>query len=234
MDKLHFLRPLLFNQQNNFDCILERLLKENYKNVRYNCYMAAQDCELSNRELRRYCMRRFKFGFKDLLKIYRLTVAAKLLLIGKTQLYCSYETGFTSVSYFGFCFKKITHLTPKEYVANNLKLSLTKKHGHLETIKTYLENHFCNPNINSKDLAKHLNFGDRKLRIVFFGYYSMGFLQHLRELRLTYAQSLLKGDIGITRIAMDIGFSSSSYFSYCFKSRFNISPLEYSKQYTKI
>ncbi|MCD4732349.1 MAG: helix-turn-helix transcriptional regulator, partial [Bacteroidales bacterium] len=56
----------------------------------------------------------------------------------------------------------------------------------------------------------------------------------VRVIRLNKSIELLKTKSGnISEIAYDVGFSSPSYFSECFRRHFGLSPTEYQSQNTK-
>jgi len=50
---------------------------------------------------------------------------------------------------------------------------------------------------------------------------------------LAKAQTLLQNGTQIGRIALDVGFSSQTYFGRCFKESFNCTPKQYQQQFTK-
>lgn len=60
------------------------------------------------------------FNPTDLIRSVRLNKAAALLIkSGKSISEVTYETGFSSASYFSKCFKEQFNMTPKEYIAKN-------------------------------------------------------------------------------------------------------------------
>ncbi len=52
---------------------------------------------------------------------------------------------------------------------------------------------------------------------------------YIQQLRLEYAAKILveQPDLNIVQIASDSGFSSSAYFSNCFRQHFGMSPTDY-------
>jgi len=52
----------------------------------------------------------------------------------------------------------------------------------------------------------------------------------IKEFRLKKAQELLRSGAQIGRIALDVGFSSQTYFGRCFKETFNCTPKQYQQQ----
>ena len=55
----------------------------------------------------------------------------------------------------------------------------------------------------------------------------------IKEFRLAKAQMLLQNGSKIGRIALDVGFSSQTYFGRCFKESFDCTPKQYQQQFTK-
>jgi AraC-like DNA-binding protein len=52
-------------------------------------------------------------------------------------------------------------------------------------------------------------------------------IEYLKMRRLEQAAQLLRQGVRITEVAERVGFTSSSYFAKCFKSRFGVLPKEY-------
>ena len=52
----------------------------------------------------------------------------------------------------------------------------------------------------------------------------------IKEFRLKKAQELLNNGSQIGRIALDVGFSSQTYFGRCFKESFNCTPKQYQQR----
>ncbi len=55
----------------------------------------------------------------------------------------------------------------------------------------------------------------------------------IKEFRLRKAQELLRSGAQIGRIALDVGFSSQTYFGRCFKESFDCTPKQYQQQILK-
>ena len=53
---------------------------------------------------------------------------------------------------------------------------------------------------------------------------------YIKEFRLKRAKVLLKNGSQIGRIALDVGFSSQTYFGRCFKEMFNCTPKQYQQR----
>ena len=76
----------------------------------------ADRVEFSESHFMRYFKENMGTSFVDYLKDYRLTMAARLLLVSDdTILSIAEEVGFDNLSYFNRAFKKKYGVTPREY-----------------------------------------------------------------------------------------------------------------------
>ncbi|QQX81256.1 helix-turn-helix transcriptional regulator [Shewanella sp. KX20019] len=84
--------------------------------------------------------------------------------------------------------------------------------------------------LNHIDVAKSLSMSHRhlhrKLRVAF----GMNFSQILCRFRLNKALALFEQELQIAQICEKVGFSSSSYFTKCFRREFGVSPKQYQLQ----
>ncbi len=89
---------------------------------------------------------------------------------------------------------------------------------------------FRDPSLRIEAIADHLHISNVYLRREFRKRYGMTQKEYLIELRLEYAAELLQNDrCNVNETTYRSGFSSPSYFSVAFKSRYGISPSAYSK-----
>lgn len=100
----------------------------------------------------------------------------------------------------------------------------------LQDVLDYINLHFCE-NISSADLARKFNYSEgyfcRHFKIVT----GLSPMTYIRILRLEKARELLhNGQQSFSEIATCCGFSSSTYFTRCFKSHFEMTPSEYLRQ----
>jgi DNA-binding response OmpR family regulator len=123
--------------------------------------------------------------------------------------------------------KKVSQLTPSESAILSVDEKFIEK---LETIvaKMYLET-----DLGIQDLASNMAMSERQLQRkmkVTLGTTPNNFI---KEFRLAKAKILLQNGSKIGRIALDVGFSSQTYFGRCFKESFNCTPKQYQQQFTK-
>lgn len=85
--------------------------------------------------------------------------------------------------------------------------------------------------ISLSDLAEHFNRSKSHISHLFKKENGMTIRAYCNKLRLEDAKKLLlKTDIPVTEIALNVGFNDTSYFIYLFKEKFGISPLQYRKK----
>lgn len=123
--------------------------------------------------------------------------------------------------------KKVSQLTPSESAILSVDEKFIEK---LETIvaKMYLET-----DLGIQELASNMAMSERQLQRkmkVTLGTTPNNFI---KEFRLAKAQILLQNGSKIGRIALDVGFSSQTYFGRCFKESFNCTPKQYQQQFIK-
>ena len=97
----------------------------------------ANRVDFSESHFMRYFKENMGTSFVDYLRDYRLTMAARLLLVSdETVLSISEEVGFDNLSYFSRTFKKFTGLTPTQYQHSILtRKLLNQKTQHLRNPK---------------------------------------------------------------------------------------------------
>jgi PAS domain S-box-containing protein len=123
--------------------------------------------------------------------------------------------------------KKVSQLTPSESAILSVDEKFIEK---LETIvaKMYLET-----DLGIQELASNMAMSERQLQRkmkVTLGTTPNNFI---KEFRLAKAQILLQNGSKIGRIALDVGFSSQTYFGRCFKESFHCTPKQYQQQFIK-
>lgn len=91
----------------------------------------------------------------------------------------------------------------------------------------YIHRHYVNP-ITREDLAHYVGMNDDYLTYCFRQELGMTPIDYLNRYRVLQAQRLLLDtDKSITTIALEVGFSSNSYFSRIFRRQVGQSPYEY-------
>ena len=95
----------------------------------------------------------------------------------------------------------------------------------LRLVKSYMEAHFCDPDISFEALAKEVNFSVSYISALFKKKLNTSFVKELTEMRMEKAKELLQNpSLKIIDIAEQLGYNDSYYFSHCFKKYVGVSP----------
>lgn len=100
----------------------------------------------------------------------------------------------------------------------------------LHKLEALIAKHYTEPELDISLLAKELAVSERQLQRkikVMLGTTPNNFI---KEFRLKKAQELLLSGSQIGRIALDVGFSSQTYFGRCFKESYHCTPKQYQQK----
>ncbi|PKG82393.1 histidine kinase [Colwellia sp. 75C3] len=100
----------------------------------------------------------------------------------------------------------------------------------LHKLEALIAKHYTEPELDISLLAKELAVSERQLQRkikVILGTTPNNFI---KEFRLKKAQELLMSGSQIGRIALDVGFSSQTYFGRCFKESYHCTPKQYQQK----
>ena len=103
----------------------------------------------------------------------------------------------------------------------------------LHKLEALIAKHYTDTELDISLLANQLAMSERQLQRkikVILGTTPNNFI---KEFRLKKAQGLLMSGSQIGRIALDVGFSSQTYFGRCFKESFNCTPKQYQQRITQ-
>jgi AraC-like DNA-binding protein/response regulator of citrate/malate metabolism len=91
----------------------------------------------------------------------------------------------------------------------------------------YIHEHYNEP-MGREDVARHVGVSEGYLSRCFTQETGLSLIHYLTRYRIQQAKHLLAtGDMTITKIALEVGFSDSNYFSRAFRQEVGKSPLEY-------
>lgn len=129
----------------------------------------------------------------------------------------------------GLLYKLIILVLRERIVGGDNILNLQKKHDCLANAITYIKAHLReDPSLN--ETAHNINISASYLSKIFASYLHTPFSTFVLNEKIMYAQRLLIGSrLNMTEIAIEAGFSSSSYFSDCFKRMTGLSPIQFRK-----
>ena len=104
----------------------------------------------------------------------------------------------------------------------------------VEHLNEYLEKNYENSELGIDEMSANFNLSRiqfyRKVKAIF----GLSPTDILRSYRLIKSAELIKENrLTISEVAYSCGFSSPSYFTRCFKDKFNISPSEFSSKNEK-
>ncbi len=98
----------------------------------------------------------------------------------------------------------------------------------LENVLQVIDLHLSNENFGVEMLCRVVGVSERQLQRKLKAITNKSPIQLISSVRLHRAKELLiRQERNITEIAFDIGFTSPSYFSKCFKKEFGLSPTEF-------
>ena len=98
----------------------------------------------------------------------------------------------------------------------------------LRLVTSYMESHFCDPDISFESLAKEVNYSVSYISALLKKKLGTSFVKMLTELRMEKAKELLRNPaLKIIDIAERLGYNDSYYFSHCFKKYMGIPPKEF-------
>lgn len=112
-------------------------------------------------------------------------------------------------------------------------LSLEKKHDCLADAIQYIKTHLReSPSLD--ETARSINISASYLSKIFINHLNTSYSAFVLNEKLTLAGKLLTDtNLSISEIALEAGFSGSSYFSDCFKRSTGLSPLRFRKENRK-
>lgn len=94
----------------------------------------------------------------------------------------------------------------------------------------YVHDHFHEP-ISVADAAAIAGYTPNYFNSCFRSQMGIPFGEYLRNMRLSYAENLLRAsEMPVTEIAFEAGFSSLSHFSRSFREKYGCAPQEYRKK----
>jgi signal transduction histidine kinase/DNA-binding response OmpR family regulator/ligand-binding sensor domain-containing protein len=110
-------------------------------------------------------------------------------------------------------------LQPEEIAVSSLDREFMKE------LKAAIEGNMSEPEFNIERLARAMTMGQATLNRKIRALTGESTNQFIQSYRLKRAAQLLKANFGnVTEVAFEVGFSSSSYFTRCFKEKFHQLP----------
>ncbi|NMP32410.1 response regulator [Thalassotalea sp. M1531] len=101
----------------------------------------------------------------------------------------------------------------------------------LEKLSNIVTKLYVEPELDIKILSKELAVSERQLQRKLKVLLGTTPNNYIKEFRLKKAEELLKSGNQIGLIALDVGFSSQTYFGRCFKEKYKCTPKQYQAKY---
>lgn len=119
---------------------------------------------------------------------------------------------------------KLTSLTQHHDITENVDERFIQK------LESFIASNYTESTLDLKQMANFLAMSERQLQRKIKVLLGTTPNNYLKEFRLEKAKSLLSSGSQVGLIAMDIGFSSQTYFGKCFKESFGCTPKQYQQQ----
>lgn len=118
----------------------------------------------------------------------------------------------------------------KKLSQDNKEPSLSSDEKFLTKLESFLAEHYADQGLDITSMANHLAMSDRQLQRKIKLLLNVTPNTFLKEFRLEKAKELLLSDAQIGLIALDVGFSSQTYFGKCFKEHFGCTPKQFRQE----
>ena len=99
----------------------KELIANHYDNIDLKRQDISNELNISERQFSRKLKALSDYSFSEYLRQYRVHKSLELMQQGMQVSAIAYTVGFSSVGYFGRCFKAEIGVTPKEYVEASKK-----------------------------------------------------------------------------------------------------------------
>ncbi|WP_164503420.1 hybrid sensor histidine kinase/response regulator transcription factor [Pleionea sediminis] len=110
---------------------------------------------------------------------------------------------------------------------SNESLTNSNEHQFIEKFRGLLNKRYYDADLKVNDIAKELAMSERQLFRKIKALLNVTPADYLRSYRLEKACEMLKTGSNAGEVAIDVGFSSHTYFSKCFKAKFGTTPSQY-------
>ncbi|WP_299259861.1 alpha/beta fold hydrolase [uncultured Aquimarina sp.] len=156
-----------------------------------------------------------------------LTQTVKNLLLGSGVPLAPHEKRFKTESGESISLYTVVENLKTNGVQDSDQHSLSKHNSFLEKVLRNIYNHLGNDCFGVNTLCMEIGVSERQLQRKLKAITNKSPNQFISSVRLHHAKELLLNQQNtVAEIAFQIGFSSPSYFSKCFKKEFAISPSE--------
>lgn len=103
--------------------------------------------------------------------------------------------------------------------------------ANMKKLLAYIDEHYAEA-LSLTGLGKHFHFNPSYLSSYFTAHNKEGFSEHLNKIRVAKAEELLRdGELSISEISGQVGYSDPGYFTKVFKKQTGFSPSQYRRQH---
>jgi two-component system response regulator YesN len=103
----------------------------------------------------------------------------------------------------------------------------------LQQAKAYLDEHFADPELKMPKVAQKFNISPNHFRTIFHQEFGTTFRDYLGKLRINRAKELLRTtNLKCSEVAYQSGFNDPHYFSFVFKKKTGLTPLQFRSKVT--
>lgn len=118
-------------------------------------------------------------------------------------------------------------------LAHSSDEDVTLDNKFLDKLEVITAEVYTDTDLDITQLSAKMAMSDRQLQRKIKALIGITPNNYIKEFRLKKAKILLQNGSQIGRIALDVGFSSQTYFGRCFKEMFNCTPKQYQQQQQK-
>ena len=122
---------------------------------------------------------------------------------------------------------------PSKKQSDSVKINTAKilnpLHPFAKKLNTVINSIYKKNNATNEYIAEQMYVSERQLYRKLKCIFDMTPREYLKIFRLEKAKLLLNGEQSSKQVALNVGFSSHSYFAKCFKAQYGISPSKFQK-----
>ena len=129
--------------------------------------------------------------------------------------------------------RKVESQSNMNQLAQSPVILKTPDEKFLEKLEIIIAQHYVDPSLDISSLSSLIAMSERQLQRKIKMLLGVSPSIYIKEFRLMKAKELLLSGNQVGRIALDVGFSSQTYFGRCFKDVFNCTPKQFQQNHTK-